>query len=104
MQLFGNSQEPKIISYPVRDDLIKFNMIFYCCMAHPTIMFRNTTIGPTLEYEKTDRIEDYALWIGLMQKNMFKFGNIGSVLLKHRKHPKSLSTTDTLNDEIPLKQ
>lgn len=27
------------------DDIIKFNMLFYCCIGHPTIMFRVETVG-----------------------------------------------------------
>ena len=35
----------KIISYPTLDKLIKFNLLFSCCLAHPSIMFRVSSIG-----------------------------------------------------------
>ena len=40
----------KIISYPTLDKLIKFNLLFSCCLAHPTIVFRVATIGNMLAY------------------------------------------------------
>ena len=35
----------KLLSMPTLDQLIKYNMIFYCCLQHPTLMFRAKTIG-----------------------------------------------------------
>jgi hypothetical protein len=35
----------KILSMPTLDQLIKFNMLFYCCLQHPTLMFRAKSIG-----------------------------------------------------------
>lgn len=35
----------KILCMPTLDQLIKFNMLFYCCLQHPTLMFRAKSIG-----------------------------------------------------------
>ena len=43
----------KIIGYPTLDKLIKFNLLFSCCLAHPTVMFRVATQS-SLKYNTTD--------------------------------------------------
>ena len=61
-------------------------MIFYCSLAHPSTIIRAETAGKVLKYSESGRIEDYKLWIDLIKTKKFKFANIGSVLLKYRKH------------------
>jgi hypothetical protein len=48
---FGQSQEKRVVSYPIRDEQIKFLMLFYCCLAHPSIIIRADTLGKTLKFE-----------------------------------------------------
>ena len=43
----------KIMSYPTLDKLIKFNLLFSCCLAHPTVMFRAATLT-SLSYNTTN--------------------------------------------------
>ena len=47
----NSTSNQKIISYPNLDSLIKFNMLFSCCVAHPTLMFRVKTIGSDIKYD-----------------------------------------------------
>ena len=60
----------KILSMPTLDQLIKFNMIFFCCLQHPTLMFRAKSIGQKIKYSLTDPVskalEDYELWLRLI--------------------------------------
>ena len=60
----------KIISYPNLDSLIKFNMLFSCCLAHPTLMFRIKSVGSDLKYDEANPVslsmEDYELWLRLI--------------------------------------
>ena len=97
----------KIISYPTLDKLIKFNLLFSCCIAHPSIMFRVST-QPSLRYNTKDQtfkaFEDYELWLRLThQQNPPIFANIGSVLLYHRKHSSNASTGVPVEAEVPMK-
>lgn len=40
----------KVMSYPTLDQLIKFNMLFHCCIAHPSAMFRVASLGNKIVY------------------------------------------------------
>jgi hypothetical protein len=101
-------QMGKILSMPTLDQLIKYNMIFYCCIQHPTLMFRAVSIGPQIKYSLTDPVskslEDYELWLRLIyQDQPPTFANIGTVLLYLRKHNANKSTGVPISVEIPLK-
>lgn len=98
----------KIISYPTLDKLIKFNMLFHCCLAHPSLMFRVSSLGGRIMYntENPDvkAFEDYELWLRLIHcQNPPKFANIGTVLLLLRKHGANTSTGISVENEIPMK-
>ena len=60
----------KIIGYPTLDGLIKFNMLFHCCLAHPSVMFRAQSVGSKIMYNTDDpdvrAFEDYELWLRLI--------------------------------------
>lgn len=62
-------------------------------------MIRASKAG-SLTYEN-HKMEDYRLW--LSQLRTLRFSNIGSILLKLRKHEKNKSATHTLQDEAEFK-
>ena len=50
--------------------MIKFNLLFYCCLSHPTLMIRASTAQHFMyNHNKNDPIsasmEDYELWLRL---------------------------------------
>ena len=65
-----NASTCKVIGYPTLDKLIKFNMLFHCCLAHPTVMFRAATLANKIVYNTEDpdvrSFEDYELWLRLI--------------------------------------
>ena len=96
------------MGYPTLDKLIKFNLLFYCCMAHPSVMFRAASVGPSIVYNTQDSevqaFEDYELWLRLTHSaNPPKFANIGIVLLLLRKHNSNTSSRVSPENEIPMK-
>jgi len=98
----------KVMSYPTMDKLIKFNMLFHCCLVHPSVMFRAQSIGSKLQYNTEDpdvrAFEDYELWLRLIHSpEPPKFANIGSILLLLRKHGSNTSAGVSLENEIPMK-
>ena len=98
----------KVMGYPTLDKLIKFNMLFHCCLAHPTVMFRVSSLGNKIVYNTEDpdvrAFEDYELWLRLIHsQNPPKFANIGTVLLLHRKHGANTSKAIPIESEIPMK-
>lgn len=94
---------------PTLDYLIKYNMIFYCCLQHPTLMFRVKSIGPKICYSISDVVshamEDYELWLRLIYtlETPPTFANIGTVLVYLRKHSANKSTGIPITAEVPLK-
>lgn len=80
-------------------------MLFYCCVAHPTLIFRVSSVIEDLYYEEgAGKIEDYKLWFNIIQKEKYKFFNVGSVILKYRKHNFNASLGETIIEETKLKQ
>lgn len=57
-----------------------------------------------IKYSESGKIEDYKLWIEIIKTKKFKFANIGSVLLKYRKHLANTSLLNDIIEEIDLKQ
>ena len=83
-------------------------MLFYCCLQHPTLIFRAKSIGTRIQYNTTDHIsksfEDYELWLRLTYDKVQPiFANIGTVLLYLRKHNANKSTGIDVSAEVPLK-
>lgn len=84
-------------------------MIFYCCLQHPTLMFRVKSVGQRISYSLTDPVskamEDYELWLRLIYASDRPpvFANIGTVLLYLRRHNANKSTGVVITAEVPLK-
>ncbi len=102
IQLFGENRKSKIINYPSQDALIKFNMLFFCSFAHPTILMKRS-FCEKLNYQEGP-LEDYRLWTSFINNADVKFANIGTVLLKLRKHASNLSGQTHVSEEIELKR
>lgn len=83
-------------------------MLFYCCLAHPSVMFRTASTRDRIIYNTQDpdvrAFEDYELWLRLIHsQDAPKFANIGTVLLLHRKHGSNTSAGVSFEAEIPMK-
>jgi hypothetical protein len=57
IEIFGEEKESRIQTYPLENDLIKYNMLYFCCFAHPTLIMRRSFFTK-LTYT-TGAIEDY---------------------------------------------
>jgi hypothetical protein len=90
-----------ILTYPTHDSMIKFNMLFYCCFAHPTIIMRKD-FAQRITYEMHGKLEDYRLWLSFLHDASVKYANLGEVLLKLRKHDKNVSMvkSDHIKEEV----
>jgi glycosyltransferase involved in cell wall biosynthesis len=88
---------------PVNHRRICVEMLFFCCLAHPTVMMRKSVLlkHSLLYDEKMPHVEDYELWARAL--NSTKLSNIPKVLLKLRKHghAKSLnSEQESFTDRV----
>jgi glycosyltransferase involved in cell wall biosynthesis len=75
-----------VIKTPSSHKEIKETLVFYCCIGHPSVMIRGSSLYVCdLEYsEKYPNAEDYEFWCRVTDR--FKFANIPEILLKYRVH------------------
>jgi hypothetical protein len=76
MLIMKLNTEPKVISMPTIDPLIRYNLMFYCCLGHPTLMFKSSKANFIKYSEKEPLLEDYELWLRLCATNL-RFANVG---------------------------
>jgi glycosyltransferase involved in cell wall biosynthesis len=80
---------------PFVDNDIKCALIFMSPFAHPTVMFRRSSLK-NIRYSKYKYAEDYQLWTDLAIQGV-KMGNINRPLLIYRLHNDQLTSSNTLN-------
>jgi glycosyltransferase involved in cell wall biosynthesis len=79
--------------------LLEWNMLFRCCILHPTVMFRKRIIQECLSYSgfqnsKTEYVEDYDLWMRVLEKYPFSITNLPDVFVSIRRHVTSKSSIE----------
>ena len=90
IQYFGNFRRANTVVFPTEHEDIRVALLFYCPLAHPTVMFRRTLIDRhLLRYSDEFRhAEDYHLWSNLLQHA--RAANLTDLLLRYRLHPKQV--------------
>ena len=72
-------------------DLIRFKMTVANQMAHPTVMFRKTTIMKNGGYDENFKyVQDFELWSKLL-RGKYRFSNIPEPILLYRYHAFSIT-------------
>lgn len=79
---------------PIETDPMQVNEALkrYCCIGHPTVMFRRRLVETIGGYESTPEkhaVEDYDLWIRASKS--FSLANLPVMLLHHRIHDQQVS-------------
>lgn len=69
-------------SLPCYDEMIKARMLFECIIAHPTVMFRKSTLLQGWRYDTKAIAEDYDLWTRMILD--LKFFCIQEILFHYR--------------------
>lgn len=78
----GENREGAVILTPCCDNEIKAKMIFENVIAHPTIMFRKSTLMQGWRYDTRVVAEDYDLWTRMIPD--LKFSCLQEILLFYR--------------------
>ena len=76
--------------YPISSNIISCFLLFYCCIANPTTMYRKKIIQDVGNYNpEFIAAMDYDLWTRTI--GHYQFSNIPEFLLKYRMHGENIS-------------
>ena len=76
---------------------MSWTMLFSCCIAHPSVMFRKSAIQAIGGYNESIKYtEDYDLWLRLLEKDCRSVLCLPFVGVWHRKHNRSNSVANSL--------
>lgn len=90
IQTFGDTPSV-LVRHPSDHESIACQLLFTCCIAHPTVMFRRESwIVNGCQYSpEYPTAQDYRLWAELCLR--LKMANVPAVLLNYRVHSKQIS-------------
>lgn len=88
IECFGAMAQKRLFSQT--HDALKVDLLFGCCLAHPSVMMRKDVIkslgGYDLEY---NGVEDYELWCRVADTS--NLASIPDILFKYRIHPTQIT-------------
>lgn len=92
IRFFGNIPGPYVFRFPESHEAIRPAMLFYCPLAHPTLMFRRSLVDRgLLGYDDAFRhAEDYHLWSRLLLQ--VRSANLPEMVLHYRLHKTQVSS------------
>lgn len=85
--------------YPVSPEEVRASLLFYCPVAHPSVLVRKVVFERFQYANDFHKSEDYKLWCDV--SSCFKIANIPETLLYYRLHDKQ---TSTLSGRMQLQQ
>ena len=73
-------------SFPIENEGLKVGFLFYCCMSHPSVVFRMSFLKESSLRYKADYFpaEDYKMWTDCLEKTQIY--NIPEILVYYRQH------------------
>lgn len=92
IRFFGNVSHPNVFQFPITHETIHPAMLFFCSLAHPTLMFRRELVERDLfRYDDEFRhAEDYHLWSRLLLQ--VRAANLPELVLHYRLHKTQVSS------------
>eukprot|EP01083_Nonionella_stella_P075660 205747_1 len=79
-----SSSSNRVISLPSNSEMVHWSMLFYCALAHPTVMGRVGWFKDHPYPTDAPNCEDYTLW--LRSLSTVRMANVSRPLLRLRKH------------------
>jgi len=91
IELFGDRSGVKI--FPITNEHLKVGFLFFCCMSHPSVVFRKSFLVETgVTYNETYRLaDDYKMWIDCI--DLTQIYNISEPLVRYRQHEEQICST-----------
>jgi len=97
IETFGSGPK-RVIKHSITDQAIKFELLFDCPFAHPTIFIKADLAKKNLYSQNFNSCEDYDLWERLARINCI-MSNVPKVLLKYRVHQHQVSAKHSQNQQ-----
>ena len=101
VQIDGSDKHvPNLVrGMPTHPVMVAWEMLFRCCILHPSVMYRRSVIQGCGSYasssEHASSVEDYDLWLRALNKHPFSVANLPDVLIRLRKHDTSKSSRES---------
>ena len=102
LHFFGNTDSNS--NYPLQHDDIKAQLLYYCSIAHASVMIRRSKFKEYAIFYDADypHVEDYELWVRIAK--MAIFANLPNVLYHCRRNGENISEINRETRVIPGKQ
>ena len=88
----SDSSSTKIVRHPTNPALLHFSMFLYCTIVHPSVLMRTSVLRKFNGYRSShNHVEDYDLWLRMLQSPSIRMTNLPRVVLRLRKHEHNIS-------------
>ena len=88
----SDSSSTKIVRHPTNPALLHFSMFLYCTIVHPSVLMRISVLRKFNGYRSShNHVEDYDLWLRMLQSPSIRMTNLPRVVLRLRKHEHNIS-------------
>ena len=98
IELFGDRTGIKI--FPITNEHLKVGFLFFCCMSHPSVVFRKSFLVQTgVRYNEAYRLaDDYKMWIDCI--DLTQIYNIPEPLVRYRQHEEQICSVANASKQI----
>lgn len=99
IKIFGDNIRDRVVDYATDSDMIKVNLLFHSCFAHPSVMIRKQVLDEfNLKYDSQYQgREDYKLWWDISQVS--NLTSLNEVLLYYRIHNSQVTKNKNLKSK-----
>jgi len=98
IELFGNKMGVRI--FPLTNEHLKVGFLFFCCMSHPSVVFRKSFLIQTgVTYNEDYRLaDDYKMWIDCI--DLTQIYNIPEPLVLYRQHDEQICSPTNFHKQF----
>lgn len=98
IELFGDREGIKI--FPVTNEQLKVGFLFFCCMSHPSVVFRKSFLDETgVTYNEAYRLaDDYKMWVDCIE--LTQIYNIPEPLVRYRQHAEQICSVANASKQM----
>lgn len=100
IELFGDKEGIKL--FPITNEHLKVGFLFFCCMSHPSVVFRKSFLDNTgVSYNEAYQLaDDYKMWIDCI--DLTQIYNIPEPLVRYRQHEEQICSIANATKQIEV--